>query len=69
MSTVPHSSSSPTQSFILFGTTDVKKIPCQPVEGKYVVLWKDIEHAYPGVQYVKNGKATVSLMRDSRYNR
>ncbi|KAF9916935.1 hypothetical protein FBU30_001073 [Linnemannia zychae] len=54
-----------TQSFRLIGCTDVVEIPCDQVDGQYVVCWQDIEQVFPEVQYVKNGKQTVNMMKDA----
>ena len=54
-----------TQSFRLPGKAE-KKIPCSHVNGHSVIYWHDIEHSFPGVKHVKNGKAIVQLMRTSK---
>ncbi|KAF8920966.1 hypothetical protein BGZ58_004172, partial [Dissophora ornata] len=53
-----------TQSFRLLRTNDVEEIPCFHVNGEYVVYWDDIEQVFPQLRQVKNGKITVTLMRD-----
>ena len=58
-----------TQSFRLAGSTDIEDIPCNHVYGQNVVYWEDIEHVFPGIKHVKNGRVTVNLMRDSNRNR
>ncbi|KAF9947661.1 hypothetical protein BGZ65_008645, partial [Modicella reniformis] len=58
-----------TQSFRLVGETDIEQIPCDLVDGQYVVHWMDIEHVFPKVKYVKNGNVAVNLMKDSNRNR
>ncbi|KAG0213799.1 hypothetical protein BGX31_001212, partial [Mortierella sp. GBA43] len=70
MATLPSTSHEPgssscTQSFRLDASTDTKKIPFHFVDGKYVVRWSDIETAFPGVKYVKDGDHTLTLMTDS----
>ncbi|KAF9359992.1 hypothetical protein BGX34_008020 [Mortierella sp. NVP85] len=58
-----------TQSFRLVDEPVVKKIHCSQVDGINVILWEDIEHAFPGLQYVKSGNIIISPMRDSSGNR
>ncbi|KAF9999744.1 hypothetical protein BGZ65_004956, partial [Modicella reniformis] len=58
-----------TQSFCLIGETAIEDIPCDHVDGKYVVHWVDIEQVFPGVKHVKNGNITINLMKDSDRNR
>ncbi|KAG0041945.1 hypothetical protein BGZ89_007147, partial [Linnemannia elongata] len=53
-----------TQSFRLIGNKDIEDIPCDHVAGQYIVYWEDIEQVFPGVKHVKNGKVTVTMMRD-----
>ncbi|KAK3817630.1 MAG: hypothetical protein J3Q66DRAFT_431263 [Benniella sp.] len=57
------------QTFRLPGTTAVKKIPCDQVDGQSVIYWEDIEHFFAGVKHVMNGEAFVKLLRDSNRNR
>ncbi|CAO3568867.1 unnamed protein product [Mortierella alpina] len=54
-----------TQAFRLIGTTEVVKIPIQHVNGQSVVDWDDIQHVFPGLQYVRNGDVSVNLLKDS----
>ena len=58
-----------TQLFRLTGSTTVKKIPCDHVDGQSVVYWGNIEQVFPGVTYIMNGDIVVKLMRDSNRNR
>jgi len=58
-----------TQSFRLIGSMAIKKIPCDNVEGQYVVSWVDIEKVFLGVQYVQNEEVVVNLMKDSNRER
>ncbi|KAF8929943.1 hypothetical protein BGZ47_000802, partial [Haplosporangium gracile] len=53
-----------TQSFRLIRSMDIEEIPCEHIDGHYVVYWEDIEQVFPGVKHVKNGKVTVTMMRD-----
>ncbi|KAF9308043.1 hypothetical protein BGZ91_008001, partial [Linnemannia elongata] len=53
-----------TQLFRLIGNKDIEDIPCDLVAGQYLVYWEDIEQVFPGVKHVKNGKVTVTMMRD-----
>ncbi|KAI8358935.1 hypothetical protein B0O80DRAFT_258814 [Mortierella sp. GBAus27b] len=53
------------QSFRLAGTTDVLEIPCDQDDGHNVIYWHDILDAFPGVQYVKNGKTLIKKLRDT----
>jgi hypothetical protein len=57
------------QSFRLSGTTDVKEIPCDQVNGQNVIYWEDIKEAFPGLQYVSHGNTTIMRLRDSEENR
>ncbi|KAF9951839.1 hypothetical protein BGZ72_006725, partial [Mortierella alpina] len=52
-----------TQSFRLVETTDTVKITLSHVEGQDVVLWKDIEQAFPGVKRVRNGTSVINFIR------
>jgi len=54
-----------TQSFRLLGSMEVEEILCDQIDGQNIIYWEDIEHAFPGVQKVKNGKLIISMMRDS----
>lgn len=54
-----------TQSFRLIGNINIEEIPCDHVDGQYIIYWEDIEHVFPGVKHVKNGKVTIKMMRDS----
>ncbi|KAI8358931.1 hypothetical protein B0O80DRAFT_484973 [Mortierella sp. GBAus27b] len=53
------------QSFRLAGTTDILEIPCDQDDGHNVIYWHDILDAFPGVQYVKNGKTLIKKLRDT----
>ncbi|KAF9538172.1 hypothetical protein EC957_007124, partial [Mortierella hygrophila] len=44
---------------------DIEEIPCDLVNGHYVVSWEDIDNVFPGVDRVKNGNVSVNLMKDS----
>jgi len=44
---------------------DVKEIPCNLVDGEYVVDWDDIEYIFPDVTYVRNGNVTITWKKDS----
>ncbi|KAF8925261.1 hypothetical protein BGZ47_003403, partial [Haplosporangium gracile] len=58
-----------TQSFRLIGSMDIEEIPCDHIDGHYVVSWEDIEQVFPGVKHVKNGKVTVTMMKDPNRKR
>ncbi|KAF9359773.1 hypothetical protein BGX34_008158, partial [Mortierella sp. NVP85] len=58
-----------TQSFRLAGGTDIEEISCDHVNGQTIIYWEDIEQVFPGVKHVKNGNATIKLLRDSNENR
>ena len=58
-----------TQSFRLAGETDIEEISCDHVNGQTIIYWEDIEQVFPGVKHVKNGNATIKLLRDSNENR
>jgi hypothetical protein len=59
----------PTQEFRLNGEENTEEIPCDFVNGQYVVDWEDIEQVFPDVKQVKNGKVTITMMRDSNQAR
>ncbi|KAF8932520.1 hypothetical protein BGZ58_007008, partial [Dissophora ornata] len=52
------------QSFRVAGTTTVRNIDVDNVDGQNVIYWEDIEQLFPGVQNVQNGKFLVKLLRD-----
>ncbi|KAF9538509.1 hypothetical protein EC957_006683, partial [Mortierella hygrophila] len=58
-----------TQSFRISGTTDVKNIDVDIVNGKNVIYWEDIEQVFPEVGYICNGSSVVKLVRDSNRTR
>ncbi|KAF9349173.1 hypothetical protein BGX34_001987, partial [Mortierella sp. NVP85] len=58
-----------TQSFRLTGEADIIEIPCDYVDGQYVVHWADIEQIFPGVKYVKRGNVAVIFMKDPNLTR
>ena len=53
------------QSFRLFRKTDIVEIPVSNIGGQKIVYWDDIEEVFPGVQYIQNGKAAVTKLKDS----
>lgn len=55
-----------TQKFRLFGENDIEEIPCRHIDGHYIVYWDDIEQVFPRIRQVRNGKVTITLMRDSK---
>ncbi|KAF8927399.1 hypothetical protein BGZ58_010414, partial [Dissophora ornata] len=57
------------QSFRVAGTTTVKNINVDYVDGQDVIYWEDIEKLFPGVLNVQNGEFLVKLLRDSKNNR
>ncbi|KAF9899014.1 hypothetical protein EC991_009784, partial [Linnemannia zychae] len=58
-----------TQSFRLIGSMDIEEIPCDRADGHYVTSWVDIEQVFPGVKQIKNGKVTVTMMKDPNRQR
>ncbi|KAG0049742.1 hypothetical protein BGZ89_004087, partial [Linnemannia elongata] len=66
---LPESTVELTQSFRLIGSMDIEEIPCDLIDGHYVVSWEDIEQVFPGVKHVKNGKVTVPMMKDPNRKR
>ncbi|KAF9966229.1 hypothetical protein BGZ70_002923 [Mortierella alpina] len=48
---------------------DVDNIDVDNIDGQNVVFWEDIEHVFPGVQYVRNGSSAVKFLRDSNRDR
>ncbi|KAF9538055.1 hypothetical protein EC957_007269 [Mortierella hygrophila] len=57
------------QSFRLIGSMNIEKIPCDQVDGHYVVYWEDIENGFPGVKHVKHDDVIINMMRDSNRQR
>jgi hypothetical protein len=49
----------------LIGTSDIKNIPCDHLDGQGIVYWDDIEQVFPGVKYVERGNVAINLLRDS----
>ncbi|KAF9304019.1 hypothetical protein BGZ91_008996, partial [Linnemannia elongata] len=66
---LPESTVELTQSFRLIGSMDIEEIPCDLIDGHYVVSWEDIEQVFPEVKHVKNGKVTVPMMKDPNRKR
>lgn len=58
-----------TQSFRLLGTMRIEDIPCDSVNGQYIIYWDDIEQVFPDVRHIRNGKVVVSFLRDPNRNR
>jgi hypothetical protein len=54
-----------TQSFRIAGTTDIKNIDVDIVNGQNVIYWEDIEQVFPKVEHICNGSSVVKLVRDS----
>ncbi|GJJ76025.1 hypothetical protein EMPS_08383 [Entomortierella parvispora] len=54
-----------TQSMRLLGRTDIEEITVERICGENVVFWEDIEVVFPGIQRIKNGRATLSMLRSS----
>ncbi|KAK5827778.1 hypothetical protein F5H01DRAFT_362240 [Linnemannia elongata] len=54
-----------TQSFRIAGTSDVKNIDVDIVNGQSVIFWEDIEQVFPRVGHICNGSSVVKLVRDS----
>ncbi|KAG0245650.1 hypothetical protein BGX31_006811 [Mortierella sp. GBA43] len=52
-----------TQTFRLYGTTDVREIPFQFVGDQSVVLWKDIERVFPGARYIEHEGVPLRAVR------
>ncbi|OAQ29440.1 RNI-like protein [Linnemannia elongata AG-77] len=55
-----------TQSFRIAGTSDVKNIDVDTVNGQSVIYWEDIEQVFPRVGHICNGSSVVKLVRDSK---
>ncbi|KAF9922530.1 hypothetical protein BGZ65_009515, partial [Modicella reniformis] len=53
-----------TQSFRLIGKSDTHEITCHPVDGTNIVLWEDIEWAFPGIKYVQHSGVIISFLKD-----
>jgi hypothetical protein len=58
-----------TQSFRAVGDADIEEIPCDLVDDQYVIFWENVELVFPSVKFVKNGKVTITMMRDSTQQR
>jgi len=58
-----------TQHFCLAGTTSLKKISYEHVDGHNVIFWEDIKRVFPGVEQVECDGVVVSLLRDSNHKR
>lgn len=54
----------PTQQFSLIGSTEIKEIECQRIEGQYVVLWRDIQQTFPRVHYVSDDEKYIEQKKD-----
>jgi hypothetical protein len=54
-----------TQSFQVPGKPDITDIICNQIGGENVVVWEDIEQAFPRVKCITNGNTVISMMRDS----
>ncbi|KAI8597464.1 hypothetical protein EDD21DRAFT_216054 [Dissophora ornata] len=52
------------QAFRVAGTTTVRNINIDHIDGQNIIYWEDIEQAFPGVQHVQNGEFVVKLLRD-----
>ncbi|KAG0250646.1 hypothetical protein BGZ95_007134, partial [Linnemannia exigua] len=48
-----------TQSFRLIGSSQIRRIPIQHMDGQNVVSWESIEQVFPGVKCVKNADVAV----------
>ncbi|KAI8595993.1 hypothetical protein EDD21DRAFT_420102 [Dissophora ornata] len=57
------------QAFRVAGTTTVRNIEVENVDGQNIIYWEDIELLFPGVQNVQNGKSLVKFLRDSKRDR
>ncbi|KAG0008444.1 hypothetical protein BGZ80_003437, partial [Entomortierella chlamydospora] len=53
-----------TQLFRLIGTADTVEIPVSHVGGQNIVYWVDIKQVFKDVEYVKNGKVAVNMLKD-----
>ncbi|KAF9157499.1 hypothetical protein BGX20_003917, partial [Mortierella sp. AD010] len=53
-----------TQQFRLIGTTDIMEIPVSHVGEQNIVYWVDIKQVFKDVEYVKNGKVAVNMLKD-----
>ena len=58
-----------TQSFRSSREMDIVEIPVSYVGGQNIVYWDDINQVFPGVQYVKNGRVAINILKDSDGNR
>ncbi|KAF9343823.1 hypothetical protein BGX34_006334, partial [Mortierella sp. NVP85] len=58
-----------TQHFRLAGTTSLKKIPYEHVDGQNVIFWEDIKQVFPGVEHIECDGVVANLLRDSNHKR
>ncbi|KAG0221090.1 hypothetical protein BGX31_010198, partial [Mortierella sp. GBA43] len=54
-----------TQSFRLFGGTDIRVLFCDQHEGQNVIYWEDILEVFPGARYVKDGNNVIKKLKGS----
>ncbi|KAF9093224.1 hypothetical protein BGX27_001650, partial [Mortierella sp. AM989] len=50
------------QVFRVPGSTQVVNIDVDNFDGQNVIFWRDIEQAFPGVQYVRNGESMIKFL-------
>ncbi|KAF9348784.1 hypothetical protein BGX34_002247, partial [Mortierella sp. NVP85] len=52
------------QSFRAKGSIDIEKIPCDQVDGQYIIYWEDIKEVFPKIRYLKCGDTAVTKLRE-----
>jgi hypothetical protein len=52
------------QSFRAKGSVNIEKIPCDQVNGQYIIYWEDIKEVFPKIRYLKYGDTTVTKLRE-----
>ncbi|KAI8357417.1 hypothetical protein B0O80DRAFT_287627 [Mortierella sp. GBAus27b] len=66
--TLVHMGESHLQGFRL-GPSPVVHVQARrdPKTGEYIVLWRDIQHAFPGLDHVRDGSIVVSFATDDNF--
>lgn len=57
------------QAFRLAGTTTVKYIVVDHVNGQDVIFWEDIQRVFPTANLVQHGSVVINMLRDSNGTR
>ena len=54
-----------THSFHMAKTMDTMELVLTHVGGQTILIWEDIEHAFPGAKRVHDGKSVIKFQRSS----